>query len=220
VAAQFDYREDGSLSSAMTYYVDGTLESKFVYRRDGTRKAVRIYRPKPENSLETKVAERRDGSRRYVRRYWPDGTLRLEDTYRADGSPGMRYVYERDGTRTALEFGAFRDRPTRDVAATVRRDGSIARRGGWLAIAAAGLAFGFGFSYWEGRYPAYNGRDLDCADIGHQVRVGSSDPHGLDRDGDGVGCEAERATWQGLALLGFGIAAAGGWGAIRAFQDA
>jgi len=31
--------------------------------------------------------------------------------------------------------------------------------------------------------------DLDCPDIGHQVRVTGSDPHGLDRDGDGVACE-------------------------------
>jgi hypothetical protein len=32
--------------------------------------------------------------------------------------------------------------------------------------------------------------DLDCADIGQPVRVEGSDPHGLDRDGDGAGCEA------------------------------
>lgn len=34
--------------------------------------------------------------------------------------------------------------------------------------------------------------DLDCPDIGHPVQVvGGSDPHGLDRDGDGVGCESQ-----------------------------
>jgi hypothetical protein len=33
------------------------------------------------------------------------------------------------------------------------------------------------------------GGDLDCADIGHEVRIRGSDPHGLDRDGDGIGCE-------------------------------
>jgi endonuclease YncB( thermonuclease family) len=31
--------------------------------------------------------------------------------------------------------------------------------------------------------------DLDCPDIGHPVQVTGSDPHGLDRDGDGVACE-------------------------------
>ncbi len=31
--------------------------------------------------------------------------------------------------------------------------------------------------------------DLDCADIGGSVRVTGSDPHRLDRDGDGIGCE-------------------------------
>jgi micrococcal nuclease len=31
--------------------------------------------------------------------------------------------------------------------------------------------------------------DLDCADIGHRVRVLPPDPHGLDGDHDGIGCE-------------------------------
>jgi endonuclease YncB( thermonuclease family) len=31
--------------------------------------------------------------------------------------------------------------------------------------------------------------DLDCPDIGRPVRVTGSDPHGLDRDGDGIACE-------------------------------
>jgi hypothetical protein len=40
-------------------------------------------------------------------------------------------------------------------------------------------------------YPAWVGVDLDCADVGHPVRVIGDDPHGLDRDGDGWGCEAQ-----------------------------
>ncbi len=32
--------------------------------------------------------------------------------------------------------------------------------------------------------------DLNCADIGEKVEVTGDDPHGLDRDGDGVGCES------------------------------
>lgn len=39
--------------------------------------------------------------------------------------------------------------------------------------------------------PPWDGADLDCADIGEPVAVNDDDPHGLDRDGDGVGCE----TW-------------------------
>lgn len=31
--------------------------------------------------------------------------------------------------------------------------------------------------------------DMNCPDIGHPVRVTGSDPYGLDRDGDGVGCD-------------------------------
>ena len=33
------------------------------------------------------------------------------------------------------------------------------------------------------------GRDVDCADVGHPVLVFGSDPHRLDGDNDGVGCE-------------------------------
>ncbi|HEU0016074.1 MAG TPA: excalibur calcium-binding domain-containing protein [Longimicrobium sp.] len=36
------------------------------------------------------------------------------------------------------------------------------------------------------------GPDLDCADIGAAVRVEGADPHRLDRDHDGVGCEEYR----------------------------
>lgn len=31
--------------------------------------------------------------------------------------------------------------------------------------------------------------DLDCADVDGPIRVSGDDPHGLDRDGDGFGCE-------------------------------
>lgn len=40
-----------------------------------------------------------------------------------------------------------------------------------------------------GEYPAWNGYDLDCPDVHGPVRVPGRDPHRLDRDGDGVGCE-------------------------------
>jgi hypothetical protein len=33
------------------------------------------------------------------------------------------------------------------------------------------------------------GGDMDCADFIGQVMVGGNDPHGLDADGDGIGCE-------------------------------
>lgn len=34
------------------------------------------------------------------------------------------------------------------------------------------------------------GGDLDCGDIGHRVEVPGPDPHNLDDDNDGIGCEA------------------------------
>ncbi len=43
----------------------------------------------------------------------------------------------------------------------------------------------------EEPYVGYNDSyDQDCADIGEEVWVGSYDPDGLDRDGDGYGCES------------------------------
>jgi hypothetical protein len=33
-------------------------------------------------------------------------------------------------------------------------------------------------------------RDLDCSDFGGPVVVRGNDPHGLDRDNDGIGCES------------------------------
>jgi ABC-type Fe3+-hydroxamate transport system substrate-binding protein len=32
--------------------------------------------------------------------------------------------------------------------------------------------------------------DVDCGDVGQPVQVVGSDPHGLDRDADGAGCES------------------------------
>jgi hypothetical protein len=40
-------------------------------------------------------------------------------------------------------------------------------------------------------YPAWNGYDLDCPDVGHPVSVPGADPHRLDADDDGVGCESQ-----------------------------
>lgn len=40
-------------------------------------------------------------------------------------------------------------------------------------------------------YPAWDGYDLDCPDVGRPVSVPGADPHGLDRDNDGVGCEGQ-----------------------------
>jgi hypothetical protein len=43
---------------------------------------------------------------------------------------------------------------------------------------------------WEPVDPnEWNGYDLDCADVGGPVEIYGIDPNGLDRDGDGIGCE-------------------------------
>lgn len=60
-----------------------------------------------------------------------------------------------------------------------------------LAVVGAVVVLGLGYSaVTESRdYPGWDGHDLDCVDIGHEVDVTGPDPHGLDGDGDGVGCE-------------------------------
>jgi hypothetical protein len=43
---------------------------------------------------------------------------------------------------------------------------------------------------YQGACVPYAPPDLDCDDIGTTVRVIGSDPHRLDGDGDGYGCES------------------------------
>lgn len=38
-------------------------------------------------------------------------------------------------------------------------------------------------------YPAYFGVDMDCPSFANPVAVGFGDPHRLDADNDGIGCE-------------------------------
>jgi len=78
-----------------------------------------------------------------------------------------------------------------------------------LTVIAAAVLLGLA-PRWIEAYPDWHGYDLNCADIGHQVRVDGADPHGLDRDRDGVGCEREMSfgwlLWVGIAgVVTFGI---------------
>ncbi len=41
-----------------------------------------------------------------------------------------------------------------------------------------------------GEYPPLDDKDVDCDNIRHRVRVTGPDPHRLDDDGDGIGCES------------------------------
>lgn len=85
-----------------------------------------------------------------------------------------------------------------------------------LLVVSVGVAI-FSFTYIPaGPGP---GPDLDCRDIGHQVRISGSDPHRLDADHDGIGCERDgkKYGWLGmLALLG---GAFSGWMLYQVFRQ-
>ncbi len=55
-----------------------------------------------------------------------------------------------------------------------------------LCIALAGF---LGYAWLTSEDSAAPMGDLDCTQLEGAVRVGSSDPHRLDRDGNGLGCE-------------------------------
>ncbi len=89
----------------------------------------------------------------------------------------------------ARSEGAVR-RSTRRLAAQVEREERQAEREARRAAkeaeeAEAVSACEPGYSPCVPTYPP----DVDCAEVGGPVSVTGSDPHGLDADGDGVGCE-------------------------------
>lgn len=92
----------------------------------------------------------------------------------------------------------------------------LLRAAPWTAVCLVALVGAF-FAHRHIPPAPGPGPDLDCADIGHQVRVGDSDPHGLDRDRDGIGCEAEGRPLSLLALALVGVAGLAGAGGVRAY---
>lgn len=69
-------------------------------------------------------------------------------------------------------------------------DAGAAAGGGGSGGAAGGTSADAGCeSGYDPCVPTYP-PDLDCPDVGGPVTVTGSDPHGLDADGDGSGCES------------------------------
>ena len=61
-----------------------------------------------------------------------------------------------------------------------------------VAVVTVVLMVGTESGWFDDDPPSYRlppTRDLDCSDFNGPVYVGSYDPHGLDADNDGVGCE-------------------------------
>jgi endonuclease YncB( thermonuclease family) len=85
--------------------------------------------------------------------------------------------------------------PDRPLAAAAGSSGGGSGGAGAAARGTAGAGAGGG-SLGSGCEPGYDPcvprypPDVDCADVDGPISVSGSDPHGLDEDRDGVGCEA------------------------------
>lgn len=105
----------------------------------------------------------------------------------------VRVVGVSGGTVKVTPDAEQRDGSVRSFAGTYTvRDGTITAPG-IRAVPGPSPSGGSGTgpSYPPG--PPAGGPDVDCSDLHGPVDVRSADPHRLDRDGDGLGCEpAER----------------------------
>jgi hypothetical protein len=107
----------------------------------------------------------------------------------ADRYPNTRQLTQaRASYRAAKARAAERARAKR-LAAEQRREAAAQRRRDAEAAEQAESEAGSGCDpNYSGCVPAYP-PDVNCPEVDGPVQVTGSDPHGLDRDGDGVACE-------------------------------
>ncbi|MEU2789537.1 excalibur calcium-binding domain-containing protein [Streptomyces sp. NPDC007100] len=133
---------------------------------------------------------------RDYRRAWDLGGKNLNGSYDAfvagfadTAHDTVRVVGASGGTVTVTLEAEQRDGSVRSFA------GTYTVRGGTITAAdiravpgpSPSSGGGTGSSYPPG--PPAGIPDVDCSDLPGPVYVGPSDPHRLDRDGDGIGCE-------------------------------
>jgi hypothetical protein len=90
---------------------------------------------------------------------------------------------EVDESRHARRLAAATRREEREFEVQVEREAEEAEEVEAEETSSSGCDPGY-----SGCVPPYP-PDVDCAEVGGPVSVSGSDPHGLDADGDGVGCE-------------------------------
>jgi hypothetical protein len=95
----------------------------------------------------------------------------------------------RSSYRTATARAAERARTVLVAAATRRQAAAQRRREEQAAIEVEPESAGNCDSNYSGCVPAYP-PDVNCPQVNGPVEVLGSDPHGLDRDGDGIACES------------------------------
>lgn len=148
-----------------------------------TARDATVIRRRVANRLGTRaLAALRMGDRRNARRFIIDA----KDYPSTARVSAARSQYKAAKARAALR------QEQRVAAARQRREAAAAQRELEAAQAAPEPAEPSGGSACDANYsgcvPAYP-PDVDCGDLSGSVQVTGSDPHGLDRDGDGVGCE-------------------------------
>lgn len=123
------------------------------------------------------------------------------------GSAGYRRIYS-TGVRAGRKQMAAKAKAryaagVRDGKAAARENAELVRQEGWDEGYDIGFEDGYDDGYSTGLDEGADGYsgggggevlpdvgyDLDCEDFDGPVDVSAGDPHGLDADGDGVGCE-------------------------------
>ncbi|MFH8406439.1 hypothetical protein ACH4FX_16860 [Streptomyces sp. NPDC018019] len=131
---------------------------------------------------------------RDFRRAWDLGGKHLGGSYDAfvagfadTAHDTVRITGVRGGTVSVTLDAEQRDGSVRSFAGTYTvRDGAIVAAD-IRAVVGPTPSDGTGGSPRPG--PSTSEPDLDCSDLDGPTHVGPSDPHRLDRDGDGTGCE-------------------------------
>lgn len=174
-------------------------------------------------SARLRVGDRRVAVRTAQLEVWSE---RLGDWRPLSHDPGFAAAIEETQKRGSAGTGPAAPRPFPVPARATSRHASsptsprsstpsAPARAPWVVMIVVGIVVAiFAFTYIPSA-PSGGGVDLDCADVGHKVRVGSADPNGLDRDGDGIGCEANGNQFAILGWIALGAIALGAVQLVR-----
>lgn len=162
------------------------------YLRANARLKVRI---RIANQTLARYARERSNAKRLAWRsaYGAARTLTYistyEKTFPTKGiSPGWYVVRSKaSGTLTSARMRTDREYVLSSSSSAAYRIGQAPSSAPPIAVVSEETEDDYTYDYEEDY--GYTG-DLDCADIGYAVDTTGGDPHNLDADGDGIGCES------------------------------